>query len=62
MYLIRKSALDFLPKNKPYDITSLIEDVKNNKGSVGVFPISEKSWLDTGQWHEYKETLNQLTL
>ena len=62
MYLIRKSALDFLPKNKPYDITNLIEDVKNNKGSVGVYPISEKSWLDTGQWHEYKETLNQLTL
>lgn len=62
MYLIRKSAINLIPKNKPYDITNLIEDVKNNKGSVGVYPISEKSWLDTGQWHEYKETLNQLTL
>ncbi len=62
MYLIRKSAIDLIPKNKSYDITNLIDDVKNNQGSVGVYPISEKSWLDTGQWHEYKETLNQLSL
>ena len=26
---------------------------KKNK-RVGIYPISDKGWLDTGQWNEYK--------
>ena len=38
-----------------------MEKVKENRGSVGVFPISENSWDDTGQWDEYKKTVKRLT-
>ena len=27
--------------------------IKEKGGKVGVFPVSEKSWIDIGQWDEY---------
>jgi hypothetical protein len=38
-----------------------MEEVKKQGGSVGVFPISEKSWNDTGEWDEYNKTVKRLT-
>jgi len=62
MYLIRRKKLSLIPKNKFYNMTDLIGEVKRSGGKVGVYPISEKSWLDTGEWKEYKKTVEQLTL
>ena len=62
MYLLNKTVLELIPENEFYNMTDLIEKVRNNGGDVGVFPISEKSWLDTGEWKEYKKTIDQLTL
>ena len=42
-------------------MTDLINRVRQNDGTIGVYPISEKSWLDTGEWQEYKKTLEQLS-
>ena len=61
MYLIRKSAIDRIPHDEFYNITDLISSVRSSGGQVGVYPISEKSWLDTGEWKEYKKTIDQLT-
>ena len=33
-----------------------------NDLKIGVFPTSEKSWLDVGQWEEYSATIKQLGL
>ena len=30
------------------------------KKKVMVFPVSEKSWIDIGQWVEYKKTIEKL--
>jgi hypothetical protein len=38
-----------------------MERVKQEGGSVGVFPISEKSWDDTGEWDEYIKTVKRLS-
>ena len=62
MYVLRKTALKLIPRNKYFDVTELIARVRNSGGKIGVYPISEKSWLDTGDWQEYKKTVNQLTL
>ena len=62
MYLLRHSAVKRIPNNKQYNITDLINDVRNNGGKVGVYPISEKSWLDTGEWKEYRKTVEQLRI
>ncbi|WP_300438036.1 hypothetical protein [Christiangramia sp.] len=29
-------------------------------GKVGIFPVSEGSWMDIGQWDEYNKTSKKL--
>ena len=62
MYLVNPDLLDLIPENTFYHITQLMEHVRAKGGKVGVYPISEKSWLDTGEWHEYKKTLASFNL
>ncbi|MFA6402597.1 MAG: nucleotidyltransferase family protein [Salinivirgaceae bacterium] len=61
MYVINPEVLDLIPDDTFYHITHLIEDVIKRDMRVGVYPVSEKSWLDVGQWSEYKKTVNLLT-
>lgn len=60
MYIINPDVLKYIPENEFYNITDLINKVKENGGKVGVFPVSEKSYLDAGQWKEYGDMLNAL--
>lgn len=60
VYLLEPHLLNEIPENKFFHITELIENVRNRNGRVGVFPISEKSWLDIGEWPEYIKTVTQL--
>lgn len=62
MYVIRNTALARIPHDEFFNMTDLITSVRDNGGSVGVYPISEKSWMDTGEWHEYKKTVEQLSI
>jgi len=61
MYVLRQSALALIPDDTHFNMTDLIDKVRAGGGSVGVYPISEKSWLDTGEWQEYKKTVEQLS-
>jgi dTDP-glucose pyrophosphorylase len=60
MYILRKGTLDLIPPDRQFHITDLIEKVKDQGGKVGVYPISEKSWIDVGQWDEYRKSLAAL--
>jgi dTDP-glucose pyrophosphorylase len=62
MYAIESSVLSTIPPRRMYHITHLIEDVKAKGGRIGVYPISETAWMDTGEWAEYKRTLQQFAL
>jgi NDP-sugar pyrophosphorylase family protein len=57
MYILDPHLLDEIPDNQFFHITQLIEKVKNRKGKVGVFPVSEKSWKDIGNWEEYSSSI-----
>ena len=57
MYVLRKT-----PHDEYYNMTDLIDNVRAIDGKIGVYPVSEKSWLDTGEWKEYKKTVDQLSL
>tara|TARA_X000001036_G_scaffold422237_2_gene444995 strand:- start:746 stop:1813 length:1068 start_codon:yes stop_codon:yes gene_type:complete len=60
MYIIKNTSINLIPDNKFYDITDLIHRVKKKGGIVSVYPISEKSWMDTGDWEQYNKTKKQL--
>jgi len=53
MYIIEPHLLNEIPDNQFFHITQLIENVNAREGKVGVFPVSEKSWRDIGEWKEY---------
>ena len=62
LYVINPDVLSFMPDNKPFDLTDLTVELKDNGEKVGVYPISEKSWIDIGQWEEYKKIVEILNI
>tara|TARA_R110001606_G_scaffold384974_1_gene548180 strand:+ start:46 stop:1107 length:1062 start_codon:yes stop_codon:yes gene_type:complete len=59
MYILEPHLLNEIPENEFFHITHLIEKIRERNGKVGVFPVSEKSWIDIGQWDEYlKNNIN----
>jgi NDP-sugar pyrophosphorylase family protein len=60
MYLLNPDVLKLIPENTFYNITDLIDSMKKSGRRVGVYPVSERSYLDVGQWGEYKNVLKIL--
>lgn len=56
MYILEPQLLDEVPQNEFFHITHLMEKVMARGGRVGVFPVSEGSWMDIGVWSEYNRT------
>ncbi len=59
LYILEPHLIKEIPKNKFYHITTLIEDLKKQNRRVGVFPVSENSWTDIGEWKEYLKLINE---
>lgn len=57
LYILEPHLLNEIPKNKFFHITDLIDNIKKRGGKVGVFPVSEKSWKDIGEWDEYLKNI-----
>ena len=60
LYVIEPSAIELIPSNKNYDMTDLIEKMLSNGEKVGVFPIDDDSWIDLGQWEQYRDAIKRL--
>lgn len=56
VYFVNNEALDLMPNNEFYNITDLMSELMNENKKVGVFPVSEGSWFDIGEWKEYQKT------
>jgi NDP-sugar pyrophosphorylase family protein len=60
MYVVRRDRLKLIPEDAHCDMTDFIETIKQEGGSIGVFPIGENSWIDTGEWAEYRKAIDSL--
>jgi len=60
LYVINPEMLQYIPKNKIYHITHLIEDAKKLGKRVGVYPVDNDTWIDVGQWSEYRKAVERL--
>jgi dTDP-glucose pyrophosphorylase len=60
MYVIEPHLLNEIPENKYFNITDLIEIIQKRKGKIGVFPVSEGSLKDIGNWDNYLMFLKYL--
>jgi dTDP-glucose pyrophosphorylase len=57
MYILEPHLIDEIPKNKFFHITDLISSLMVQNRKVGVFPVSQNSWVDVGDWVEYMKVL-----
>jgi dTDP-glucose pyrophosphorylase len=60
LYVLEPHLLKEIPREKPMDITHLLEQVRHRGGRVGLFPISEQSWFDIGEWAKYFRAVSHL--
>jgi dTDP-glucose pyrophosphorylase len=59
VYFLEPKIFNLIPNNTFFHITDLITKIKNQNGRIGIFPISEQSWQDIGEWDSYMKVLNQ---
>ena len=60
LYIINPEVLSLIPKKMVFHITDLIKAAKKKNMEIGVYPIDEDSWIDVGQWAEYKKAVEKL--
>ena len=59
VYIIQPELIKEIPENQFFHITELMDKVKQRGGKIGCFPVSEKSWMDIGDWKEYLKIINK---
>tara|TARA_B110000444_G_C18388843_1_gene388303 strand:- start:193 stop:564 length:372 start_codon:yes stop_codon:yes gene_type:complete len=55
LYVMKKSILTLLPSKNYLDMNEFIKILIKKDKKVGIYPISGKSWIDIGQWKEYRD-------
>jgi len=53
MYILEPDLIQEIPESEFLHITALVEKLHKESRKVGVFPVSEGSWKDIGNWEEY---------
>ncbi|WP_306534106.1 nucleotidyltransferase family protein [Geobacter sp.] len=61
MYVLNPEVLQFIPEGIYFDITDLIKKLLDMNLKIGVYPVPEQSYVDVGQWAEYKRAISILT-
>lgn len=60
MYVVESKVIEELPENKSIGFPDIIEKYREAGEKIGVFPVSENSWLDMGQMDEMEEMRRRL--
>ena len=60
MYVLEKEVVKYIKENTLYHITDLINDIKEHGGKVSVYLVDEDSWIDIGQWEEYRKSVDKI--
>ena len=62
MYILEPDTLEDIPKNEFFHITDLINKYLEQGIKVGTYPVTEKSWLDMGEFKEMDRMIERLGL
>lgn len=60
VYLLDSAVLNEIPDGTHCHLTDVINTVADQGGAVGVYPISERSWLDLGHWDKFNVAVDRL--
>lgn len=59
VYVLEPEVFQYIQDNEFLHITDLIKRLMNHGKRVGVFPISDGSWYDMGNWDEYLKLIRK---
>lgn len=59
LYIVEPSVLNEITDGSFIHITTLITQLRKKNRRIGVYPISEKSWIDIGDWQKYLRNVDQ---
>lgn len=60
LYLIEPNVLDYISDNEFIHLPDLAQKIINNNMNVGVYPVSERAWMDMGQFSEMEDMKRRL--
>ena len=60
MYIINPEFLKWIPNNQAFHMTQLVELMIKRSKRVGMYPVSERSFLDMGEFEELKKMEERL--
>jgi len=60
MYIVEPKVLNEMEENQFIGFPDIIEKYRSIGDKVGVFPISEDSWMDMGQLNEMDNMINKM--
>lgn len=61
LYLMNKKVINIVKKNEFLNMNDLINQIIDKKLNIGLYPITGNSWIDVGQWSEYKKFKKQIS-
>lgn len=62
MYIINPETIDLIPDDTVFHMTQLVDKVMESGGRVGMYPVSEDSFLDMGEFGEMKRMEEKLNI
>lgn len=62
IYIMEPDVIDFIKRDEHIDIPELAKRLLSSGRKVGGYPITEKSWLDMGQFSEMKTMMKELEI
>jgi NDP-sugar pyrophosphorylase family protein len=60
IYIVEPKIIEELEEDKPIGFPDIIEQYKAKGEKIGIYPISENSWMDMGQIDEMEEMRRRL--
>lgn len=62
VYIVEPFVIDMVEEKEKIDMPDVVKRVEDAGYNVGAYPITEKSWLDMGQFAEMKNMIKELGL
>ena len=60
MYVINPEIIELIPEDSIFHMTDLIDKAKKLQYRIGIYPVSEDSFLDMGEMEEMKRMEEKL--
>jgi len=60
LYVVEPEVIDLIPENEEIGFPTVIEGLRKDGRNIGVYPVSENSWMDMGQPEALEEMRERL--